>query len=269
MRHGFDSRRGYFFLLLFFTFPFLTSPGLSAGEYFQELKGDHFIVYHHVQESYALEVLREAEAYYHSIAGRLGYDRFDKFWTWDNRVKIYLFASRGDFLSGTQAPGWSGGFANYRLKILAGYPEAENFLARVLPHEITHLMFRDFVGTQGKIPLWLDEGVALSQESGRREEFDGIVRRALRQKAWIPLDRLARVRSGASLGPETAAVFYAEAALAVDFLLSGYGRDKFTEFCRYLRDGKDVNEALRKAYGRDGIESLQDLENRLFKTLVP
>ncbi len=264
-----SSRRGCFFFLLFLAFSFLSATAFAAGEYFRELKGDHFIVYYPADEGFAREVLREAEAYYHSIAGRLGYDRFDKFWTWDNRVKIYLFADREDFLTGTRAPGWSGGFANHKLKILAGYPEAENFLARVLPHEITHLMFRDFVGTRRGIPLWLDEGVALAMESGRREEFDEIARRALRQKAWMPLDRLARVRSAASLGPETAAVFYAEAALAVDFLLSGYGRDKFTEFCRQLRDGKAVDEALRKVYGPDGIENLQDLENRLFKTFVP
>lgn len=235
-----------------------------AGEsYFQELKGDHFIVFYRQEKTFAEDVLRASEGYYRSIADNLGYARFDNFWTWENRVKIFIFSGRDEFLANTRSPGWSEGFANYEHKVIVGYSAVDGFIDRVLPHEIAHLIFRDYVGMHENIPIWLDEGVALSQEKGRRKELFELVAVAVQKNAFIPLEVVVQVKSESVIHPQAVALFYAEATATIEFLLEKFRRDKFVDFCRNLRDGYGVDESLRRTYRQDGIESLKDLETKL------
>jgi len=72
-------------------------------------KSKHFIVYHReVPTEYVSEVIREAEKYYKSIIDYLGFGR-SKFWTWENRCKIYLYPSREQYMEMTNAKSWSAG----------------------------------------------------------------------------------------------------------------------------------------------------------------
>ena len=126
----------------------------------QELSGEHFIVYFLENKNFAQDTLDKAEVYYRNIAMELGYPRYSDFWTWDNRVKIYIYPDRKTYLQLTGEPAWSAGVASYDRKEIVSFAWSDNFLEFLLPHEITHLMFRDFVGFKGEVPLWLDEGVA-------------------------------------------------------------------------------------------------------------
>jgi hypothetical protein len=47
----------------------------------------------------------------------------------------------------------------------------------------------------------------------------------------------------------------------VDFLVKTFGSQRFTEFCRQLRDGKKFNAALKSAYP-GSIESVFELDRR-------
>ena len=54
--------------------------------------------------------------------------------------------------------------------------------------------------------------------------------------------------------------FYMQSVSVIDFLVASFGPASFTEFCRGLRDGKSIEDALRSAYpGR--IAGLDELEN--------
>ncbi len=55
--------------------------------------------------------------------------------------------------------------------------------------------------------------------------------------------------------------YYVQGFSVVDFLISRYGTDDFTYFCRQLRDGKGIEEAIRFAYP-NYIKSLKELELR-------
>ncbi|MEK7850187.1 MAG: peptidase MA family metallohydrolase [Candidatus Omnitrophota bacterium] len=242
----------------------LSSDFCFAQEW-QELRGDHFIIYYeNDSDGFVKEVLRQAERDYSQIASDLGYARYANFWQWENRVKIFIYPDQDSFLKATLQPSWSVGTANYTTKQISGFSGCTQFKTDTLAHEIAHLVFRDFVGFVGEVPLWLDEGVAQSQEKSKRELINYYARALYEKNQLLSLKSLTemdvrRVAEGAQ-----AQDFYVQAASLVSFLIERYGADNFTHFCRQLRDGKSLDEALRFAYaGRIGSSS--ELERKWLK----
>ncbi|MEM4155647.1 MAG: hypothetical protein QXQ38_02855, partial [Archaeoglobaceae archaeon] len=131
-----------FFLIAFFFLGICT-----FAQNWQEKKGEHFIIYFSSlsEENFAKEVLDKAEKYYQEIAVDLGYPRYKEFWLWDKRVKIYIYPDQEAFLKATGQPSWSHGVAEYATKKISSFLGSKDFLDSVLPHEIAHLIFRDFV----------------------------------------------------------------------------------------------------------------------------
>ncbi len=247
----------------------------------QELKGEHFIVYFNpsgqevssstVDIDFAKEVLHKAELYYQRIALDLGYPRYSEFWTWDKRVKIYIYPDHESYVQSTGHPAWSHGLADYKNKEILSYSLSESFLDSILPHEMAHLIFRDFVGFKGAIPLWLDEGVAQWEETVKRGEIISIVRDLYNKDSLFPISDMMKldirnikkmdglhIRSIITKKGERGVLFltgenllntyYLQSVSLVGFMIEKYGSAAFADFCRSLRDGKTVEEALISAY---------------------
>ena len=251
-------KRLFFALFLILT---VNSIGFGQGLSWKEIKGDHFIVYYMGQDGFASNVLRKAEEYYSNIGDDLGYQRHSNFWQWENRVKIYIYPTREAFLKESGQQSWSHGYANYDQKEIGSYVWEEGFVESLLPHEITHLIFRDYVGFQGEIPVWLDEGVAQWQEPDKR----AIVRQVMKQyllteKVYSFHDLMTIDIRNVTFAPSVQ-LFYVEAASIIDFFVSKYGTDQFTFFCRQLRDGKAIDEALRFAYPTE-IRDINQMEEK-------
>ncbi len=254
----------------------------AAAVEWKRLDGDHFIVFYAGEEKLARDVSHKAEYYYEHIAEDLGYPRYSEFWTWDKRVKIYIYPDKASFTKSTSQPEWSEGMADYAKKQIVSYAWSQGFQDALLPHEMAHLIFRDFVGFKGEIPLWLDEGVAQWAEEFKRDSIKQIVKRAYQEDAMISLDdmmkldvrkvsnqnklfvRLNRTREGEEGvlfldGERLVNIYYMQSVALVGFLIERYGSDRFAELCRQLRDGKVIEEALRFAYPSK-IGSLPELE---------
>ncbi len=230
----------------------------------EELKGDHFIVYYQGETRFARQVLRKAEYSYDRIARDLGYARYENFWKWERRCKIYIFPEKEMYLRATGQPSWSVGSAHYGRKEVLSYSDCQAFVEETLPHEIAHLIFRDFVGFESDIPLWLDEGVAQRQEKSKQQALDYYVWKLAREKKLWSLERLARADSGAIQDPDNARTFYIQAASVVSFLIDRHGASSFIHLCRQLRDGKTLDEALRFAYPAK-MRSLKEMEGAWLK----
>jgi len=273
----------------FFVIFYILFSQAAFAQNWQELKGEHFIIYYVADEYFARKVRDTAEVYYRDIALDLGYPRYSEFWLWDKRVKVYIYPDHASFLKATGQPEWSQGMADYAKKEISSYNLSRVFLDSILPHEIAHLIFRDFVGFKGEIPLWLDEGVAQWEETNKRNYIKQMMKKAYREDRLLSLEDLMRldiryihskdevyVRSTTSKDGEPRVLFlsgdnlinlyYLEAVSLVGFLIESFGSDSFSHFCRQLRDGKRLNEALTSAYPTY-IRNLEELEKRWRKYL--
>ena len=266
----------------------LLMPIIAVAQDWNILKSEHFIVYFSEDDSFASEVLDKAEKDYKRIAYELGYARYANFWTWDNRVKIYIYPDKNSYLEVAYQPEWSEGMADYNNKAILSYSGSEDFLISILPHEMAHLIFRDFVGFEGEIPLWLDEGVAQWEEEVDKNIIKTSARSFLIRKQFLSLQDLMKINLRVLEDPDKVylrstsvageagfliidgrslvELFYLESASLVGFLIERYGTDRFTEFCRQLRDGKDLEDALRSAYP-NRLRSLEKLEERWIRYL--
>jgi hypothetical protein len=276
-----------YFLLLIPLFCLL-SPVYARD--WQKLDSDHFVIYHTGEQKFAGEVARNAESYYKRIAVGLGYPRYSQFWTWDKKVKIYIYPDHASYIKASEQPEWSHGMADYREKMIMSYPWSEMFIESILPHEIAHLIFRDFVGFTGKIPLWLDEGVAQWAEDKKRKELKEMAKSTYDQDKLLSLDdvmhldiqrfkdvskiyiRPTKTKDGspATLILDTNSLvssYYLAAVSLIDFLIDKYGSDRFAQFCRELRDGKTVEESLKFTYSTR-VKSIDQLERKWRKHLA-
>ena len=232
-----------------------------AAEAWQELKGDHFIIYYVNDDTFAKDVLRSAERYYRNIGQDLGYTRHSDFWQWDKRVKIYIHATQEEFVKETGRNNWSHGFADYTAKEIHSYAWNQGFLDSLLPHEITHLIFRDYVGFKGEVPLWLDEGVAQWEEPEKRRIARAVMKSYLINDYAYPLVHLCQLDIRNVNVEFAVRLFYTQSISIIEFLVTRYGTDKFIIFCRELRDGKNLEEALKFSYPTN-IRNLKDLEEQ-------
>jgi hypothetical protein len=240
----------------------LPSQAFSAAK-LQELREKHFIVHYEKEEAYARRLLRQAERLYATIMRNLGHDQIAKPWLGDRRCKITIYKDQETFLENVPGIDWAEGIARYETREIFVFYGKPNLISNVLPHEIAHLLFREIMGGRTKIALWLQEGVALSQEPDLRESYHAKARKAFEDGTFIPFEEMNAIEKGSDLDKTKAEIFYPQALATVNFLRESFHQKKFLKFCELLREGKDVPTALKGVYGRDRIQSLRDLQNSL------
>lgn len=229
-----------------------TCAGAATTEW-QVVKSQHFLVYHANDAAFAARVAESAEPLYRTIADDLGFKRTSGFWLWDHRARILIYPTREAFQAACNAPGWAGGRASSREHAIAGCrSDGDRLTSVILPHEMAHLVLSEFVG-EARLPQWLNEGFAQWEQNGRPKQAPA------GGGPWIPLTQLfdMDVRRDGDTGRVHA--YYAQCASVVGFLIGSYGGERFGVFCRALRDGKAVPQALSSAYPdfADGIEALE------------
>jgi hypothetical protein len=285
---------------IFFTALMLLVGTLAFAQDWEEQKSEHFILFRPPAselsnstdyagdiievDDFCKEVLRKAELYYEGIAEDLGYPRSSEFWTWDKRVKIYLYPDHPSFVEASGHPNWAGGAADYNTKSIMSFIGSKEFTDTILPHEIAHLVFRDFIGFRGDAPLWLDEGVAQWTEEKKRQKIKKAVKEMFLNDGLLTIEdmmklqingiknggsvfiRPTRTRSGQKgvlflTGDNLIAAYYMEAVSLVGFLIEKFGKTEFTNFCRALRDGKGLEESLTAVYSTH-IRNLKDFDDQ-------
>ena len=255
---------GLFFILVFKIDVCAFTIDLKGWD---QIKDKHFkILFKTGQaDNFPREILSKAEAYYSVIADRIGYGRYQNFWTWDERVPIYLFSSQDEYIKTTGRPIWSKGFAVSHLtsvnqRMIVTYKGQEDFLVSTLPHEISHLILHDFIGPQHFVPVWFDEGVAQFEEQRDDQDHRSILAGLIRSGQSLPIVFLQNPGTVVQMNSRYASIFYAESLYIVDFLVKTYGKESFINLCRNLRDGLNFEEALKKAYypGLDSLGALQE-----------
>lgn len=230
----------------------------NRAEKWNIAKATHFIIsYKHAPEDFIDKLIDNAEQYYDEITDELGFRRYD-FWLWDDRAKIYIYDNSVDYQLATGQPAWSGGCAYIKGKIIHTFPYAQSFFETILPHEMGHIIFREFVGFDNPaLPLWLEEGVACYQQKLKYSTANAAIRQALSEDKFMPLNKLSGFNPQSADG-EAVQIFYAESFSVIDFLIRDFGRDSFVLFCRSLRDKKDLERAIAANYNFKNIDALNE-----------
>ena len=220
----------------------------------QDQKSQHFIIYYQDAPAGVVdELVERAEDYYNGIVDNLGFRRMD-FWSWDNRARIYLYKNADDFHNETQRANWAGAVVSVDSRAIKTFVGQKFFFDSVLPHEMTHIIFREFVGRKVLLPLWIDEGVACSQEKSSLEARMRLAKKIVLENQYIKLEELSKIYKADNITPDT---FYSESASLIIFLISQYGRESFLDFSRNLRDSADWKKSVLSAYHFNGLEEME------------
>ncbi|MBF0384598.1 MAG: hypothetical protein HQL27_01875 [Candidatus Omnitrophica bacterium] len=229
---------------------FLLCPVVLAQEWKEYTRSGHFIVYYDLAPyDLVLKIAKKAEESFSEIIRNLGFNRY-KQWKLGDRIRIYIYNDYESYYNEASAIKWAAGSALIKDKIILTFPSAHGFFDSTLPHELGHIIFREFIGKETSIPLWLDEGIAMYQEEAKRWGINKIVRQLLKDGKFIPLEELSGMTLKNTTQQEELNIFYAEAASIVNFLIGESGEFRFMQFCRKLSEGVSFDDALAVIYTR-------------------
>jgi hypothetical protein len=230
----------------------------AGAKEWEVLKSNSFIVYYRssVPEDFVKTVLDSAQENFRRVVENLGAASY-KSWNQNNRASIYIYADQEDYIhSGNQAS-WSHGSAMEGSKVIKTFPSDEGFFDTLLPHELGHIILREYLGPDADIPLWFNEGVAMNQEKAKRLSSNKIVQEAIAKGQYIPLTQLTDMRLYKDSDKEKVKIFYAESASIVFFMVNQLGENRFYKLCRELKERTRFVDALSKVYvqfnGLDGL----------------
>ena len=158
----------------------------------------------------------------------------------DREIQVVLYSNE-QFREVTDAPGWSAGVYDGKIRIPAGGIEQETpGLRRLLYHEYTHAVVRSLAP---RCPTWLNEGLAQYFE-GR--DIDARQRTALKRVAGEgklpPLSKLEGSFMG--LRDEQAAYTYLVSLSAVRYMIDSFGLYRVRSVLDELAAGADASKAL-------------------------
>lgn len=239
-----------------------------ADDLWFEKQSDHFIVKYLNSDDldFIKQVLLKAESDYTKIADSIGYARYSNYWSWQDKVVIYIYEDSQHYTKSTGQPWWSSAGAVRDLKLfdsraIVTYKQEVGFTDEILAHEIAHLIMRDFIGFDVNIPVWFDEGVAQLQEKDKAKQAKEFMKNMLSFDQYIPFNIFLRQDIRDQSEPFIVALFYAQSVSVVDFLITKYGSFKFSQLCLDLKNKKSFEMALKSIYPL-AFGSLDDFQGK-------
>ncbi len=205
---------------------------------FTNKEGSHFNVRYEGGESdvaghLVAIILEEA---YQKIGTDLGFYPEDS-------ITTILYSSE-QFRDVTRAPSWSGAIYDGKIRVpVGGVRERSDVLEKVIFHEYTHAVVHRMSG--GKVPTWLNEGIA-QYEEGRLSEREDVFRYLAVARNLVPLNYLEGSFMG--LTQEQAVIAYAEGLSAVMYIMNEYGVGMLSRLISSYKDGKGSEAAIKETF---------------------
>jgi len=128
----------------------------------------------------------------------------------------------------------------------------------ILKHELCHLLLHHYID-DGRLPRWLDEGVAQWVSNGMSEIIRSSKRSILNRV--VLSDRYIRIRDLEDGFPrewEPLTLAYEESKSLVDYINGEYGVERTLMILQHLKDGDEIEGAIEKSLSI----SLDELEAR-------
>jgi hypothetical protein len=210
---------------------------------------DHFVVRSHNAKLSKLLVV-EAEAALSRVCKMILGSR-----DYPNTVEICVWTDHQDYAAHAEdAPEWSGGSYSFATKDgivgrridLMQLDDRGRFnvvmLDRVLPHEMSHLVTREYFG-DAPCPLFLNEGLAMLGESVVDNGRLLLAGAALAGEKKITLDDLIILKRQ---DRADVSVFYAESYSLLCYLHSRLDAEQFKDLLDSVKGGCTVDESLHR-----------------------
>jgi len=70
---------------------------------------------------------------------------------------LNIYDNADDYVQAGKMASWSHGVASPKNKVIRTFPAAHGFFDSTLPHELGHIIFREFVGFKAQVPIWFEE----------------------------------------------------------------------------------------------------------------
>ena len=133
------------------------------------------------------------------------------------------------------------------LLVLGGAPRASG----IASHEVTHiLVHRAGEGSLGRVPSWLNEGLAEFGNIQPGESYDRALYYAIQRNDLLPITSM----DGQPGTPEDVIIFYGQARSIVRYMVEAYGADKMRELMATIKTGKNYRNAIPEVYGITPLE---------------
>ncbi len=211
----------------------------KVDEEYHRRPGHHFTLRYvgEVREELGREILQLLERAYEEVGYNLNH--FPR-----QEVEVVIY-SDADFQRIMGLPGWVHGAFDERggrIRIpVRGIKEATD-LRGLLYHEYTHVVVREVTG--GRIPTWLNEGLAQIEQ---RTPLDGAVEsvRQLAARGKLPSLQSLKDPFVGLTGPE-AGVVYAVSYAATKYLIERWGLWDTQRLLRRLGEGVSFDVALKE-----------------------
>ena len=251
------GKAGFFFLIsLSFINPLHSADYSNMFPYSSTESTFNFIIYAHDPE-FSRGVAQVIEGYREGIINDMGWSSFR---TSADKIRIFIHRTKEEFQGNLSAPHWSGGLALTRQNEIHLFPHPY-LISSTLPHELSHLIFRNIFG-EGFQP-WLDEGLAVYEEfrfSGYR--LDSLHLNQVLLGAEIPdLESYLAQSPSDSWSQKRTVLWYLTAASLVNFLIKKYGLDRFHNFLKKIRSSS-INEALNACYPQYEFGNIEELKRK-------
>ncbi len=220
------------------------TPTLPDG--LSQIYSTHFTIYS-TNEPSLKTLAQQVEKIYGTVISDTNLYNFNP----PERFLIYIYPDAPSYKENTKQPEWSGGFAANR-KI---YTFEGKHLSYILPHEIAHLIFNDFMGDKAvKVSKWLNEGLAMYEENKnsdvKKPPFDKTKRLPLYEFLTFDIE---------TAPTEKVNIWYSQAESLTGFFLTKYPKEKFYNFLTKLRETENTDEALFWGYQSE-FKNMSDLE---------
>jgi tetratricopeptide (TPR) repeat protein len=203
---------------------------------YREGETSHFVLRYNgaAAPDLARDVLRTLEREYQEISATLDYSPPEP-------IGVILYTDK-TFTDITQAPSWVGALNDGRMRIpVDGLLSVNDALARVLKHELTHSFLMQ--ETQGRCPVWLQEGIAQYMEGKRSGREAARLSSAYEQQMEISL--ASYETSWLNLSAGEAANAYAWSLAVVEAIVHVDGMDDLNRVLDRIAHGGAPEEALR------------------------
>ncbi|HBA61939.1 MAG TPA: hypothetical protein DCZ92_14225 [Elusimicrobia bacterium] len=231
----------------------LESPykGLDPGYKTQETT--HFSVKAY-SSSDASDYARLCEENYSRIMQDLGTYSFVP----SRPYNVVFYRDAAEYHAKTGLPEWSGGAAYGNVLLLYENPG----LRATMAHEMTHLVFNEFMGLRQASQLrWLNEGVAVYEETRSNSQSEASYARRLNETVApnpIPFSQMVNLApQGESL--KNVDRWYAQVGSVAGFMIRNGGSFNFSLFLSKLRDGASPDQAVADTYS-GSWKKLEDIE---------